>query len=117
MTRRCSVMRMPVAAQRASIPVAFNSGVGFNAVMFSGPAERNCFATMRSLRQVASHQKRIQLFPAGLLVIAFTAADHRISRPLVEPSRGLIVFFDFKKAGARAVADQVPEMRQQQVMR
>src|ERR1700688_1166862 len=35
MTRRCSVMRMPVAAQRASIPVALSAGVDFSAVMGS----------------------------------------------------------------------------------
>src|SRR6202045_3511368 len=33
MTRRCSVMRMPVAAQRASIPEALSAGVDFSAVM------------------------------------------------------------------------------------
>jgi hypothetical protein len=33
MTRRCSVMRMPVAAQRASMPVAFGAGDDFNTVM------------------------------------------------------------------------------------
>src|ERR1700760_2280597 len=32
-TRRCSVMRMPVAAQRASMPVAFGAGGVFNRVM------------------------------------------------------------------------------------
>ena len=36
MTRRCSVMRMPVAAQRASMPVALGAE-DFNAVMIAGP--------------------------------------------------------------------------------
>src|SRR4029078_7329995 len=33
MTRRCSVMRMPVAAQRASMPVVLSAGVDFSAVI------------------------------------------------------------------------------------
>jgi hypothetical protein len=33
MTRRCSVMRMPVAAQRASIPVAESMGLDLNTVI------------------------------------------------------------------------------------
>src|SRR6478736_4008307 len=34
-------------------------------------------ATAGSLRQVAAHQKRVQLFPARLLVVALTAPHHR----------------------------------------
>src|SRR5260370_37145833 len=34
MTRRCSVMRMPVAAQRASIPVFLSADEDFSAVMY-----------------------------------------------------------------------------------
>src|SRR5215217_4332562 len=33
MTRRCSVIRMPVAAQRASIPVGLSADVDFSAVI------------------------------------------------------------------------------------
>src|SRR5437764_10117757 len=33
MTRRCSVIRMPVAAQRPSIPVALSAGVDLSAVI------------------------------------------------------------------------------------
>src|ERR1700759_3778962 len=73
-TRRCSVMRMPVAAQRASIPVALSAEVDFRAVMGPGSLQQACSATGRKLRQVAAHQKRVQLSPAGLLVIAFAPA-------------------------------------------
>ncbi len=41
-----------------------------------------CSATARGLRQVATHQKRVQLFPAGLLVIAFAPADNTQIRPV-----------------------------------
>src|SRR5882757_7594810 len=102
MTRRCSVMRMPVAAQRASMPVFLCAGGIFTVVMGSKPcvleirlAEQGCSAIARMLRQVSPHQKRVQMFPAGLLVIAFAAADHAESGPFIEPPRRLIVFFHF----------------------
>jgi hypothetical protein len=49
-------------------------------------------ATAQALRQVAAHQQRVQLFPAGLLVIAFAAADDAKSGPFVEPPRRLHYF-------------------------
>src|SRR4051794_35067617 len=99
MTRRCSVMRMPVAAQRASIPVAF-SGVDFKAVMASKPCNEACSATVRGLRQVAPHQDCVQLVAARLLIIAFAAPCHGKSGLVVEPPRRLIVFLDFEEHGA-----------------
>src|SRR5688572_23080236 len=115
MTRRCSVMRMPVAAQRASIPVALGTGVDFNAVMIrlpsarmirsmrSGKAIRSCgpykrlSATPGALRQVATHQKCVQLFPVGLPVVALATPDDGETGPFVEPPRRLIVFLDLEE--------------------
>src|SRR6202035_2030396 len=104
MTRRCSVMRMPVAAQRASIPVALSAGVDFSAVMGFAWNNERCCATARALRQVAAHQKRVQLFPARLPVIAFAAPGDAKSGPLVKPPRRLIIFLDLEKHGAHAAA-------------
>src|SRR5260370_18219150 len=114
MTRRCSVMRIPVAAQRASMPVAFSAGVDFSAVIepaFNEP----CCATAGALRQVAAHQKCVQLFPVSLPVIAFPAPGNTKSRPLVKPPRRLTIFLDLEEHGTHAVARQMTEMRQQQL--
>jgi hypothetical protein len=62
--------------------------------MILGLFNRTCSATARKLRQVATHQKRVQLFPAGLLVIAFAPAGDTKSGPLVQPARRLIIFLD-----------------------
>src|SRR6476469_4334967 len=108
-TRRCSVMRMPVAAQRASMPVFLCAGGDFSTGMVSGPSDagRGTFATARILRQVAPHQKRIQLFAARLLIIAFPAADDLKSGPFIQPPRRLIIFFDFEEHLAHAAARQM----------
>src|SRR6202049_2557770 len=115
MTRRCSVMRMPAAAQRDSIPVALSAGVDFSAVMGVAWNNERCCATARALRQVAAHQKRVQLFPARLPVIAFAAPGDAKSGPLVKPPRRLIIFLDLEKHGAHAAAGEMAEMGQQQV--
>src|SRR6185369_11132539 len=97
MTRRCSVMRMPVAAQRASIPETWSSDDDFNAVMglsYTGAASS---ATARMLRQVASHQKRIQMFPAGLSIITLAASDHGKSGLLIKTPCRPVVLFDLEK--------------------
>src|ERR1700723_2813137 len=93
MTRRCSVMRMPVAAQRASIPVALSAGADLNTVIQKGRQgivgllsiiiPRS--AIVRMSRQVAPHQQRIQGFPAALLVIAFAAPDDGKSGAFIKP--------------------------------
>src|ERR1700750_503038 len=114
MTRRCSVMRMPVAAQRASIPVGFGADEDFNAVMDSCLAGTPS-ATRRILRQVAAHQKCIRSFAAGLSIVAFAASDDGKSRTFVEPPRRLIVFFDLEKDAAHAASRQMTKMCQQQV--
>src|ERR1700736_4957031 len=114
-TRRCSVMRMPVAAQRASIPVALSAGGDFRAVMGFAWNNECCCATTRALRQVAAHQKRIQLLPVGLPVIAFAAPGDGKSGPLVQLPRRLIIFLDFEEYGAHPVAGEMAEMGQQQV--
>src|SRR5229473_2044680 len=114
MTRRCSVMRIPVAAQRASMPVALSAGVDFSAVM--GLAfDEACCATAGALRQVAAHQKCVQLFPARLPVIAFTASGDTKSGPLVKPARRLIIFLDLEEHGTHAAAGEMAKMRQQQI--
>src|ERR1700731_3088171 len=131
MTRRCSVMRMPVAAQRASIPEALSAGVDFSAVMClalgnsASTANLERFqakwkpvrvcATARGSRQVAAHQKGVQLFPAGLPVIALAVPGDRKSRPFVQPARRLIIFLDLQEHGAHAAAGEMAEMRQQQI--
>src|ERR1700687_5021451 len=97
-------MRMPVAAQRASMPVALSAGVGFRAVMVWRLFNRACSATARRLRQVATHQKRVQLFPTGLLVIAFAPAADAKSGPFVQPPRRLIIFLDLEEHGTHAPA-------------
>lgn len=74
-------------------------------------------ATKRSLRQVPAHQKRIQLFPAGLQVIAFPSADGRKSGAFIESARGLVVLLDFEENCAHAAARQMPQMLQQQITR
>src|ERR1700733_13148432 len=108
-------MRMPVAAQRASIPVALSAGVDFRAVMVWRLFSRACSATTRGLRQVATHQKRVQLFPAGLPVIAFAPAGDTKSGPFVQPPRRLVIFLDLEEHGAHAAAGEVAKMRQQQM--
>src|SRR5215203_358528 len=76
------------------------------------------FATQYSLRQVAPHQKRIQLFPAaGLFVIPLAAADDVEAGPFIEPSRRRVIFLDLEKNGADAAAGEMAEMGQQQVVR
>src|ERR1700730_15358388 len=106
LTRRCSVMRIPVAAQRASIPVALSAGVDFSAVMGFAWNNERCCATARALRQVAAHQKRVQLFPARLPVIAFAAPGDAKSGPLIEPARRLNVFLDLEEHGAHSAAGE-----------
>src|SRR3954454_12048777 len=92
MTRRCYVMRMPVAAQRASMPVALDAGEGLSPVISCPPGGGRFVPSM--LRQVTPHQKCVQLFPVGLLIVAFAAADHHESAPRIEPPRRLVVLLD-----------------------
>src|SRR5216684_8175495 len=114
MTRRCSVMRIPVAAQRASMPVALSAGVDFSAVMGLAFSEA-CCATTGALRQVTAHQKRVQLFPARLPVIAFAAPGDGKSGAVVKPPRRMIIFLDLEEHGTYATAGKMAEMRQQQI--
>src|ERR1700731_838917 len=109
MTRRCSVMRMPVAAQRASIPVALSAGVDFRAVMGFSPSAKTLSATAGASGQVAAHQQGFQLFPVRLPVIALAASGDTKSGPLVEPSRRLIVFLDLEEYGTHATARKMTE--------
>src|SRR5258705_13980713 len=111
-------MRMPVAAQRASIPVAVGAVWGFSAVMIAGLGTNGgLFAIIGILRQVSSHQKRVPLFPAGLLVIAFAPSDDGKSGPFVEPPRRRVVFFDLQKNAAHTMAGEMAEMDQQEIAR
>src|ERR1700754_624303 len=113
-TRRCSVMRMPVAAQRASMPVAFGAGGDFSTVMEFLPWGGRC-ATSAILRQVAAHQKRIQLFPVGLLIIALAASDDGKAASFIKPPGRRVVFLNFKKYAAHAAPCQMTEVGQQQI--
>src|SRR6185295_12201540 len=96
MTRRCSVMRMPVAAQPATIPEELSAGVVFKEVIVSRLKDA-LSATKRMLRQVPAHQKRIQLFATGLKIIAFPTADGRKSGAFIQSAGRLIVFLDLEK--------------------
>src|ERR1700684_1313701 len=130
MTRRCSVMRMPVAAQRASIPVALSMGLDLNTVI-SGIAKGGSgdsvpiFATFAAVPiitrsaiaqmsgQVTPHQERIQGFAAALPVIALTASDNAKSGTFIKPARRLVIFFHFQKYCPDAPARQMAQMGQQ----
>src|ERR1700733_4337279 len=134
MTRRCSVMRMPVAAQRASIPVAVSTGLDLNTVIsgyrqgWSSSPEvrfrhlplsrrlpiitRSAIAQMSG--QVAPHQERIQGFAAALPVIALAAANDAKSGPLVEPPCRLVSFLHHQKNRPNPPTGQVAQMGQQQ---
>src|SRR5579859_1055575 len=115
-TRRCSVMRMPVAAQRASMPVAFGAGGGFRAVMGFVPwGARSVTSSM--LRQVAAHQKRIQLFPVWCAIIAFAASDRGEAGPFIEPPCRRVVFLDLQKDAPHAVAGEMAEMGDEEFAR
>src|SRR6266566_60164 len=115
MTRRCSVMRMPVAAQRASIPPEGLIAEGDFSAVIGNSLEGRRSAIQGMLRQVAAHQKRIQLFPACLPVVTFAAPDDGKSGPLVEPPRWLVILFDLKEDGSHPPAGQMAEMCQQEV--
>src|ERR1700726_2180759 len=116
MTRRCSVIRMPVAAQRASMPEGFSADGDFRAVI-------GCFlegalsATPHILRQVSAHQKGVQLLAAGFLIIALAASDDGKSRPFVQPPCRLVIFLDLQKYREHPAPRQMTEMRQQQLAR
>src|SRR3954451_4387814 len=110
-------MRMPVAAQRASIPETRSSDDDFNAVMGLSCTGAASSATARILRQVASHQKRIQMFPAGLSIITLTASDHCKSGLLIETPCRLIVLFDLEKYLLHAASGKMSEMSQQHIAR
>src|SRR6188768_1811202 len=112
-------MRMPVAAQRASMPVFLCADGDFSAgmVLRLSDAGRGSFATARILRQVAPHQKCVQLLAAGLLIIAFPAANDLKSGPFIQTPRRPIIFLDLEEHLAYAAAREMAEMRQQQVAR
>ncbi len=83
MTRRCSVMRMPVAAQRASIPVCLGGGGRFQVPVIVCLPEQvgvfchraGCYDKSRRIRRA------FNCSPAGLLIVAFAAPDHHQIRP------------------------------------
>src|SRR5882724_4198001 len=110
MTRRCSVMRIPVAAQRASMPVALSAGVDFSAVMGLAFNEA-CCATAGASRQVAAHQKCVQLFPARLQVIASAAPGNGKPGPLVRPPPRRIIRLHLEEHATHAAAGEGPNMR------
>src|ERR1700754_3454228 len=89
----------------------------FRAVMFQFRVDGACFATGLSLRQVSLHHHGVQLFPAGILVIAFGAADDAKSSPVIEGACGTVIFFDFEEYLFQAVPCQMPEVCSQQLPR
>src|SRR5919198_1575656 len=109
-------MRMPVAAQRDSIPVFFCADGDFSTgmVLWALANRSGSFATGRILRQVTPHQKCIQLLAVGLLIIAFPAANDLKSGPFIQAARRLIVFLNLEKHLVYAAAREMAEMRQQQ---
>src|ERR1700692_1042533 len=56
-----------------------------------GLFNKACSATARGLRPVAAHQKRVQLFPAGLLVIALAPAGDTKSGAFAHTPRRLLI--------------------------
>src|SRR5579872_4886349 len=122
MTRRCSVMRMPVAAQRASISVG-SAGADFSAVIFDSSPGVGCShsssfsVTMRILRQVAPHQQGICGFLTALPVIVLAASDDGKPRPLVEPPGRLVVLFYLQKYRSHTPGGEVAKVGQQQGVR
>ena len=108
---RCAATGMRMTEQRRVPRYRYSCAqAGISARAWSqglGTAGRGCCATARILRQVAPHQKCIQLLPAGLLVIAFPAANDAESRPFVQPPRRLIVFFDLEEDGAHAASGEM----------
>ena len=74
----------------------------------------NC-ATSAILRQVAAHQKCIQLFPAGLLIVALAASDDGKAASFIKPPRRCVIFLNFKKYAAHASPCKMAEMGQQQI--
>src|SRR5579863_6349711 len=121
MTRRCSVIRMPVAAQRASISVG-SAGADFSAVifdwspgLFSGCSRSSSFSgTWRILRQVAPHQQGICGFLTALLVIVLAASDDGKPHPLVEPPGRLVALFYLQKYRSHTPGGEVAKVGQQQ---
>src|SRR5471030_2900546 len=104
MMRRCSVMRMPLAAHRASIFL-------FSELRLSG------VATITPLRpsyhisgKIAAQHQRGGGFAPGHLIIVGTARYFVKAGAVIEPHGGLIVFIDFQEYGARAKGRQPPQM-------
>src|SRR5579871_2623165 len=116
MTRRCSVMRMPVAAQRASISPWGVEGTDFRAAI-GMPSASAGFRTSRGSGQVTLHDQRAQKLARRLAIILLAAADDLKSGPLVKPDRGEVILLDLEKDRADAVAGKMTEMNLQQLPR
>src|SRR5579883_1596960 len=69
------------------------------------------------LRQVAAHQKRVQLFPARLLVVSFAPADHGKPGSFIEAKCRPVIFFDLEKYSSHAAACEMAEMGKQELSR
>lgn len=67
------------------------------------------------LRQVATHQKRVRLFPGGVPVVSFAAANDGKSSPFVKPQRGAVSFFDLEKYSSYTTGREMAEMSQEQI--
>src|SRR3974390_1755473 len=100
MVRRCSVIRIPLAAQRDSISEGCLSKLLTaashrlsGALLAPSPSRRICFP---SIEVAAQHQRRSQ-FAAGMRIVIRTPADLAEPGPAVETERGLVALVYLQK--------------------
>jgi hypothetical protein len=67
------------------------------------------------LRQLATHQKRVRLFPGSVPVVSFAAAYDGKSSRFVESERGAVIFFNLEKYGSYTTGREMAEMGQEQI--
>src|SRR5665213_3045308 len=107
MTRRCSVMCMPLDVQSASM-------LAFGSVTRSSYADHKTQGEGRLSHQVAAQHQRGRGFVAVLPVIAGPPADLAEARALVKPPRRRVVLFNLEEHGASAKTREPPQMQLEQ---
>src|SRR6185369_8647986 len=100
MMRRCSVMRMPLDAHRASI---LDFGVFTRSsqppIIRPGQWRVYCGKNCVESDQIAAQHQGGGGNAWGLLIVAGAPPDLTKSRPMVEPARRFVVLVDLKKYG------------------
>src|SRR5215212_2521015 len=136
MMRRCSVMRMPLAAHWASIWVGF--GTIASALLRwlhhriagrDGPSERHprkvharfrqrsCSSNKAGSAEVAPQHARRQRRHRLVHVVARPPADLAKTGTVVEPERRLVPLLDLEKHRANTEAGKTPQMQIEQPAR